>query len=194
MVKMLENNISWYTITTKAFLPEQAFALAQQTVARKNVLIALANLSDAFTRMLSEPKRHQKGVEKIHRFVVLNHNLTSHIATLSYYLQIKQNLYKSFLFNAVINDTVQHLTNAIGLLQHEAINVSTVSSKQSLRALNEDAEKLMEKRRHEVKEGLLETDIKNLLIQTKPVTDQFNYIYSIATDINKISNEIEAGD
>ena len=194
MIKMLENSISWYTITAKAFLPEQSVAPAQQTLARKNALVALANLSDAFTRMLSEPKRHQKGVEKIHRFVVLNHNLTSHIATLSYYLQTIQNLYKSSLFDAAINDTVQHLTNAIGLLQHEVINASPDSSKQSLRALNEDAEKLMEKRRHEVKEGLLETDIKKLLIQTKPVTDQFVYIYSIAVDINKISSEIAADD
>ena len=65
-----------------------------------------------------------------------------------------------------------------------------VTEKQSLRALNEHTEILMEKRKQEVQEGFLETDTKNLLVQTKSVTDQFNYIYSIAADINKVCGEI----
>ena len=67
----------------------------------------------------------------------------------------------------------------------------TTPEKQSLRAMNEQTEALMEMRRQELQQGLLETATKNLLIKTKPVTDQFNYIYSIASDINKVSREIE---
>ncbi len=195
MIAMLKSGISYYTITAKAFIPQQTIKASQHILARKNALVALANLSDAFTRMLSEPKRHQKGIEKVHRFVVLNHTFISHIATLSYYLQKIENLYRSPAFEPVIKDTVQYLTNAIGLLKHEIVDTaSIISQKQSLRTLNEEAETLLNKRRQEINEGLFETDIKNLLIQTKPVTDQFNYIYSIAVDINKLSNEIEAGD
>ena len=54
---------------------------SKQQVGRKNALVALANLSDAFNRMLSEPKRQQKATEVLHQFVVLNHMLTSYIAT-----------------------------------------------------------------------------------------------------------------
>ena len=49
----------------------------------------------------------------------------------------------------------------------------------------------MEKRRQELEEGILETATKKLLIQTKSVTDQFNYIYLIATDVNKVSGEVK---
>ena len=56
-------------------------------VSRKNAFVALANLSDAFSRMLSEPKSKQKNSKELHQFVVLNHMLTSHIATLAYYVR-----------------------------------------------------------------------------------------------------------
>ena len=191
MIKMLEENSNYYKATAEPFANEQPVMFNQLPVARRNALVALANLSDAFNRMLSEPKRHQKGIEYIHRFVVLNHTLTSHIATLSYYLQTMENVYRSPAFEPVIKDTVQYLTNAIAALEHKDIAASTTSQKQSLRELNEQAELLMEKRRKELQQGLLETDTKKLLIQTKSVTDQFNYIYSIAIDIKKVSGEIE---
>jgi len=192
MIKMIEENINYYTATAKGFVNEQPFKFNQLRVARRNALVALANLSDAFNRMLSEPKRHQKGIENIHRFVVLNHTLSSHIATLSYYLQTMENVYRSPAFEPVINDTVQNLSNSIAALENRKTDMVTTTQKQSLRALNEQTEILMGKRRQELQLGFLETATKKLLIQTKSVTDQFNYIYSIATDINKVSGEIEA--
>jgi uncharacterized membrane protein YccC len=191
MIKMLKENGNYYTATAKGFVNEQAFKFNQLRMTRRNALVALANLSDAFNRMLSEPKRHQKGIENIHRFVVLNHTLSSHIATLSYYLQTMENVYRSAAFEPVINDTVQYFTNSIALLEDRKIDTLTTTQKQSLRALNEQTEILMGKRRQELQLGFLETVTKKLLIQTKSVTDQFNYIYSIATDINKLSGEIE---
>jgi uncharacterized membrane protein YccC len=191
MIKMLEENSNYYSVTATAFVDERNYKFNQLRVARKNALVALANLSDAFNRMLSEPKRHQKGIENIHRFVVLNHTLTSHIATLSYYLQTMENVYRSPAFEPVIKDTVQYFANAIATLEHKDVIAVSASQKQSLRALNEQTEILMEKRRQELKQGFLETPTKKLLIQTKSVTDQFNYIYLIATDINRISSEVE---
>lgn len=191
MTKMLEDNCRYYTISANAFLPSQTFAQEELKVARRNVLVSLANLSDAFTRMLSEPKRFQKGIEDIHRFVVLNHTLTSHIATLSYYLQAVENLYRAPEFADVIKDTVQYFNNSIAKLQNKTVE-SEMPEKESLKRLNEKAELLLKQRREEVQQGMLETDTKKLLIQTKSVTDQFNYIYSIATDIYKISKTIES--
>jgi len=52
-------------------------------LARKEVYVSAANLSGAFQRMLSEPKRTQRNSKEVHKFVVLNHILSSNIATLS---------------------------------------------------------------------------------------------------------------
>jgi uncharacterized membrane protein (TIGR01666 family) len=52
-------------------------------LARKEVFVKSANLSAAFERMTSEPKSKQKKVKDIHKFVVLNHILSSYIATIA---------------------------------------------------------------------------------------------------------------
>ncbi|WP_018676168.1 FUSC family protein [Riemerella columbina] len=57
---------------------------------RKNAIIALANLSDNFQRMLSDPKTQQKKLEDIHQFVTTSHLLTAYIASLSQYAKTKK--------------------------------------------------------------------------------------------------------
>ncbi|MEO6327415.1 MAG: FUSC family membrane protein [Ginsengibacter sp.] len=190
MVKMLEDNSNYYKVTAAGFFKEQPASKDEIRLAGKNAFVSLANLSDAFTRMLSEPKRHQKEAESVHRFVVLNHILASHIATLSYYLQTKKSYFRSPDFEPVAKNTFQYFTTAIAFLK-SGDEISVPPEKLSLRLLNDHAEILMEKRKQEVKEGSLETETKNQLVRTKPVTDQFNYIYSIATDISKVSGEIK---
>lgn len=51
-------------------------------LARKEVYVSSANLGSAFQRMLTEPKSKQQDNKQIHKFVVLNHMLSSYIATL----------------------------------------------------------------------------------------------------------------
>jgi len=52
-------------------------------LARKDVFVKSANLSAAFERMTSEPKSKQKKIKEVHKFVVLNHILTSYLATIA---------------------------------------------------------------------------------------------------------------
>ncbi|QKJ29941.1 FUSC family protein [Mucilaginibacter mali] len=52
-------------------------------LARKEVYVTSANLSAAFERMTSEPKRKQKKSKEVHKFVVLNHILSSYLATIA---------------------------------------------------------------------------------------------------------------
>jgi len=56
-------------------------------LARKNVYVSSANLGSAFQRMLSEPKSKQQKSKELHKFVVLNHMLSSFTATLITNLQ-----------------------------------------------------------------------------------------------------------
>ena len=52
-------------------------------LARKDIYVYSANLSAAFERMTSEPKRKQIHIKEVHKFVVLNHILTSYIANIA---------------------------------------------------------------------------------------------------------------
>ncbi len=51
-------------------------------LARKDVVVALTNLSDNFQRVLNEPKAIRQA-EQLHKFVIASHILTGHIAALS---------------------------------------------------------------------------------------------------------------
>jgi uncharacterized membrane protein YccC len=57
--------------------------ITEYKLARKEVFVQSGNLSAAFERMTSEPKSKQKKVKEVHKFVVLNHILSSYIATVA---------------------------------------------------------------------------------------------------------------
>ncbi|RNI21908.1 FUSC family membrane protein [Rufibacter latericius] len=54
----------------------------QYKLARKEVYVSGGNLAAAFQRMAAEPKSKQRHREEIYQFVVLNHILSSYIATI----------------------------------------------------------------------------------------------------------------
>ena len=51
-------------------------------LARKDVYVSSANLAAAFQRMLSEPRGKQHRPTEVHEFVVLNHILSSNVASI----------------------------------------------------------------------------------------------------------------
>lgn len=58
-------------------------SITEYKLARKDVYVSSANLSAAFERMTSEPKSKQRHIKEVHKFVVLNHILTSYIANIA---------------------------------------------------------------------------------------------------------------
>ncbi len=190
MIQMLEDNSNYFNITASVFGDTKPIVKNQHQFARKNALVSLANLSDAFSRMLSEPKRKQIGIEKIHQFVVLNHMLTSHIATLSYYIQSRTTIYRSEKFIGVSSDISNYFDNSISILKKNAVTTPVAGYKDSLRLLNEQANVLLETRKKELQQGLWETSTKKSLQDLKSVVDQFNFIYKIVADIHKAAGNI----
>lgn len=65
-------------------------ALLDYKLARKEVYLNSANLAAAFQRMLSEPKNKQSSSRQVHQFVVLNHILSSNVATIATSLLAKE--------------------------------------------------------------------------------------------------------
>lgn len=188
MIKMIEANDKYYSLVAGSFCSSGPFNADQIKIARKGTMVALANLSDAFTRMLSEPKRFRQGIRNIHKFVVLNHNLASHLATLSYFLQAKQNPFRSADLLPVTQQTRLHFHNTVRLLNEEKGELVKPDNSH-LRKVNDTLALLVEKRKAEVAAGELETPTKRVMVDSKSVIDQFNYIFSDAAAITKVSTD-----
>jgi uncharacterized membrane protein YccC len=190
MVKMIESNTRYFSLLARPFAGADIPKTGELKKTRKDVLTGLANLTDAFTQMLSEPKRFQKSTETIHQFVVLNHTLVSHLATLSYYLNVKKNKFNSVELFPVIENTVQYFNNAIHHLEQRRELIVPVD-KITSNKLNELTDQLLDKRKKEISVGLLETETKTQLVNVKSVTDQFNYILNIAAEIYKSCRDLD---
>jgi uncharacterized membrane protein (TIGR01666 family) len=82
-----------YLLKTANALSGKTLDITDYKLARKNVYVSSANMASAFQRMLSEPKSKQKNSKDVHKFVVLNHMLSSYTANLiSHLLQTENRL------------------------------------------------------------------------------------------------------
>ena len=191
MISMLEDNLNYFDVVAAPFLERQDVTSGDLRKARKNSLVSLANLSDAFNRMLSEPKSQQKGVDKVHQFVVLNHRLTSHLATLYHYHELNLSLSEPVNIQPVVEKARSHLKEAIQLFQKEELQEKVMPGTDALKELYEEVNVLLEKRRQELRAGQLETSTKKTLSELKSIVDQFKFIYKITADVRKVSAVIE---
>ena len=191
MVQAIEKNIIYYQKLSVNFSRQGTEKKEVLKTARQHALTALANASDAFNRMLSEPKRFQKNTEQVYRFVVLNHILTSHFSALSFFLADEKRFFKSDIFLPVIENTISQLQHSADVLQHKQVNI-IMDNLNVTAHLKAQTDELLQKRKLEINAGDLETETKLKFIETKSVTDQFTYIYNISTDIFKnVSNFTE---
>lgn len=183
MAEMLTQASAYYQCLAANFSGDGNINKDELKKKRQNMLTALANVSDAFNRMLSEPKRFQKKSRDIYRFVVLNHILSSHFSALAFYIDEKKMMFRSDKFLSISKKTTEHFSEAIKLLNDE----ETASQLQThdTDELYSESDALLKQRRAEVAAGMLETDTKKKLISAKSITDQFRFIYNLSGDILK---------
>ena len=88
--QQLKNLLRDVLVANRAYLRKlveslsgKPLTLLEYKLARKEVYVSSANLSAAFQRMTSEPQSKQWHKNEIHEFVVLNHILSSNIATIT---------------------------------------------------------------------------------------------------------------
>jgi uncharacterized membrane protein (TIGR01666 family) len=137
-------------------------------LARKDVYVKSANLSAAFERMTSEPKRKQRKIKEIHKFVVLNHILSSYIATIASAVSA-QSLQKSAAENLKqIKRSIAILNDCNKKLDGKVIDISTGKAAAS------DAEQTPAT----PDDGLLK--------------EQLGFINKISNDISKVTDNILA--
>src|ERR1700722_4329396 len=169
MTAALGANATYFRDVTGAFLGRPV-TVHQYKLSRKKAFVALANLSDALSRMLNEPRSQQTRITEMHQFVVSNHMLTSHIATLAYYAQPYAARVAAQAYEPVVDDIVYRLERTVGLLEDKPLTPAQTAGKEGLRLLNE-----------RVNTG-----------EFKPIVDQFNFIAKVTTEICKLSEPLHA--
>jgi uncharacterized membrane protein YccC len=186
MSQVLKDLQRYYELISAPFTG-QPLDERESVFVRRNSWVSLANLSDAFTRMLSEPKSKQKNIEYIHQFVAATHMLASHTATLSYYADSLQPEYITNEYQPVINASVYALEQSRHVIEGTKNSNHIKPETAKVRLLDERINVMVKKRQEEIQSGQMETQTSKQLSDFKSITDQFYFIYKIAVDVEKIS-------
>jgi uncharacterized membrane protein (TIGR01666 family) len=182
--KLMEANMNYFSTVSKAFYQELPDTISYKVV-RKEAYVALANLSDAFQRLLSEPKKNNKNPETMHQLVVSNHMLTSHIASLATYSKSLAPRYQSDSFKPVAESIVLQMKYAIALSQNKN-SILPVINESGFSRIRDMVQELLDKRVAEIKEGTRNSDVRKELSGYKTIADQFELIQTIIADINSV--------
>ena len=186
--KALVANRNYFNTVAQSFAGEPA-DITTFKLHRKDAFVALANLSDTFQRMLSDPKNKQIKLTHYHQFVSTSHTLTSYIASLSYYAERTGNKYASEEFNSIIKQINAQFGAATDVLAHHPVKDSEIAP--ALPVSNRVAE-LLVKRREELNAGgsESETTTRKTLSDLKTINDQFELISNATVDEVRILEKI----
>jgi uncharacterized membrane protein YccC len=161
MAGVLKSNIHYLQKLKELFYGNKISSLDYKLV-RKELFVSTANLSAALHRMLSEPKSKQRHRKEIYEFVVLNHVLSSNVASLTATVfNNEQPASKEILHR--VKRSLQTLENSLGKLD---ASYKPDEEKEPPPTLNET-------------------------VQDDPqLTGQLNFIRKVSEDIGKLSNVI----
>lgn len=188
--EMLQANKAYFKAIAGYFIGKP-LSIQYFKLCRKNAFIALANLSDNFQRMLSDPKRQQVKLEEYHQFVVTSNMLCSYIASLSYYAQAQDTRFISDEFLIVFSQIDQNF----GTVQQTLETADSDGAGVVLRQLpvNQKLLGLLEQRKKELQvslDGPHDTSIRRYLTDFKTINSLFNLINGVISDQKKIVAEL----
>lgn len=184
----IEANHRYFTTVAQAFTGSQPDVTTFK-MARKDAFVALANLSDIFQRMLSDPKGQRPNLLQYHQFVTASHTLTSHIASLSYYAARFGTRYAQEDFRPMINEISKMFRLALGAVDNG--HAQSIPEAGRL-PINKKVQQLLAQRKKDIMEGV-ESDpqtVRRTLSDLKTITDQFQLIYATLTDQVKVLKQI----
>lgn len=173
--ELVEANKKYFCYIANAF-SGQPFENNPYKLKRKATYVALANLGDAFQRMLNEPKSKQQNGEVLHQLIVSGHVLVSHIATLSAYWQqygVAYSLPSFETVNALIN---KQFDDASALLrgQDNPVSIINIQTEEAMEPLLEAAAMATEN-----------SSLKMAVFKT--IIEQFTIILRVSGDLKHIA-------
>jgi len=169
LIEMLEANLAYYHQVAKIYFGG-VYQRVPYKIVRKEVFVRSSNLASGLQRMVSEPKHKQMSIKEIHKFSVLNHLLSSYVATLALYSR-------------------EHFETLPNIDKIEEISINT-------EVLMKESIKIIEKSEYVVIENIQLLKVKNHPLEESDesmilITEQFINIQKVAYDICKISERIE---
>jgi uncharacterized membrane protein (TIGR01666 family) len=153
-----------YLVKIAKTITGKTVTTTEYKLARKDVYVKSANLSAAFERMTSEPKSKQRNIKDIHKFVVLNHILSSYTATVASEITVKG--------------------------MHKASPDTLKLLKKSIAVLNETSKKLGGERIEFTGEKAEPTEEITPTVTDNLLKEQLDFISKISNDIAKITDGI----
>ncbi|WCT10094.1 FUSC family protein [Mucilaginibacter jinjuensis] len=166
LLEVVDANIR-YLMTLGEHLTGKPQSTTDYKLARKDVFVKSANLSAAFERMVSEPKSKQKQSKDVHKFVVLNHILSSYLATIA-----------------------SNITGASMLIHLRADNLKML--KRDIAVLNEVSKKLGGNSFEFTAEQSVNEDelTDEKVADQELLKEQLGFINKIANDIQRITDNL----
>jgi len=161
MANVLKANIHYLKKLKELFCGNKISSLDYKLV-RKELFVSTANLSAALHRMLSEPKNKQSHRKEIYEFVVLNHVLSSNVASLTAVMIHKENAFKEFI--NPIKSSINILEESLHRLDKNYLEENNLVSGNTFFIANKT------------------TDLQ--------LKEQLDFIYKVSTDIGKITSTI----
>ena len=191
MKKAAKSNLKYFTAVMN-FFNDKNTDLQQYKLRRKDAIIDLANLSDNFQRMISDPKNQQKKLENIHQFVNTTHLITAYIASFSQYSKSAKE-YPEIDFESWTKKISAELLRTTLILEQEKFH-ENISEDSKLKP-EDSVEKLMEIRKKEI----LENEISNRrdpnrithLTELKNLQEILELIYDVAKEQRKGAEKFE---
>ncbi len=168
MIEIIKANSNYFKEVTLLYF-ETTQNLTNYKLARKAVYVSTSNLASLFQRMFSEPKSKQLYIKELHQFTVLNHLLSSYIATLSLYKKEHAFVHTNFEELKPLSENTIYLLNLASenLLVHQE-NISNVPL---IRRKNSNE---------------FDSDDENMII-----AEQFDSIQKVAYDIFKLAEKLK---
>lgn len=185
MQKLSISNQKYFS-TVLRMLKGEKVTEVEYKLSRKDALIDLANLSDNFQRMLSDPKKEQRKLQFVHQFVTTSHLITAYTASLAQFA--KQNIEVSSINLEYWEELIdQQLSFSIDLLYLEGDN----APKQELNRIHphDRIEELLEERKKEIAENEFfnrkDPSGITVLAQLNTVRDTLELVFDVAQEQSK---------
>ncbi|MCT3922307.1 FUSC family protein [Elizabethkingia anophelis] len=152
VIDAINGNKAYFKIVCEMITEKDVNITQDFKETRKDAIIALANLSDNFQRMLSDPKFQQHlRIKRIHQFVNTSHLLTAYIASLSMYAQ-KNDTFAEVDLKNWRKKIMLEFTKMQLLLNVEGITEDSLKEFEDYQEPSDKIETLLEKRRREIME------------------------------------------
>lgn len=177
-----------YFVQAARFFQSGPPPILEYKIARKDVFVALANLSSKLQQIISEPNRPRELMTYYHQLVTINHMLTAHIAGLAFYGNKSWHRYQKDEFDPMIKFIFQQFKKALQINETgtpEASGSNTIP-------INKKVTKLLNERKSDLEFGVNHTpvEVRKQMTELKIITDQLRLVSAALADEIRVLNKI----